>query len=87
MGMIFGRKNCNYNRDWKIVLWLDSDNVCEIAEQLRKEEADKIYQEIKLKLQDKSDFIEFQTEESAKTNTWEYFSKKHIVSVKMKRDL
>ena len=86
MGIIFGRKNCNYNQDWVVRLNLKLGQASlMIAEQLRYQEAVDIYEEVKKKLQDKTDFIEIQTEQNSKDNNLEFFLKRHILSVEIFR--
>ena len=81
--MIFGRKNYNWSQDWYVRLNCMDGNSFKIAEQLRKPEAQAIYEEVKKQLKDKTDFIEIETELDSKTEEHEFFLKKNILSVEV----
>lgn len=84
--MIFGRKNCNYYKDWEVRFNLISAQYATIAEQLTRAEALKIYEIVKEKLKDKSNFVEIEVEgNTAHVKELEFFLKKNIISVEMHR--
>lgn len=86
--LIKGRKGCLYGNDWVVKLNLLPSSHLTIGEQLTKDKATKIYNEVKEKLLDKNDFIEIETENTIHDfeNSKEFFLKRNIVSVEMYDD-
>ena len=83
--MIFGRKNCNYNKDWAVVIHLLAEKEATIAEQLRRTEAVTIYNQIVKKLKDNADLIEVQYDgQYQDEKILETFIKNNILSVEIK---
>ena len=59
MGIIFGRRGCDEDREYSVNIWFcDNGEPLRVSEQLAKEEADKIYQNIKYKFGDNSKTLE-----------------------------
>lgn len=50
--MIWGRKGCNEDRRWKIKIGMISEDETAVSEQLSKKSAEKIFKEIRAKLED-----------------------------------
>jgi len=58
-----------------------------IAEQLKRYEAEEIYEQVKQLLMDKEKFIEIQTQgDRTSIKNLEFFQKRNVVSVDIKRD-
>ena len=77
--MIFGKKGCNEEKDWKIRINFTDDEWITIVEQLTKKEATQKFEELKKALQDKEPFIEFEREKGSK----EIIMKDNIVNISL----
>jgi len=85
INLIKGKKGCVWNQDWEVRINLISEEKITIGEQLTRPEALKLYNQLKEKLKDKSDFIEVETENTAldEDNSLEFCIKKNILSIEV----
>ena len=61
--MIFGKKGCNENRDWKVrVCFMQEEDYLDIIEQVNEKEARKVFEQFKKEMGDKNSIIEVKTQ-------------------------
>lgn len=60
--MIFGKKGCDEQRDWKVRIYLVDKERLTVGEQLTRKNAMEMFKAIKEKIKDKETFIEVETE-------------------------
>lgn len=53
--MIFGRKGCNENRNWRVRVYFNDESYIKIADQLAEKEAKEIYEKARNSLKDTKD--------------------------------
>lgn len=79
---IFGKRGCDECSSWKIRFNIIDNDPVRIAEQLTEEEAKKIFEEIKKKLEDNSSWIEVE-HKADDSRECEVFNKTNIISIEM----